>query len=151
TARKTKDLEIALVLCDDAEASLSQMKKAVKKALAPETLADQTLRDKIATVYFEHGKVLDQLGQADRAQASYKKAQKWGYEETRSVTTMPVMSLFTNSASAVTQTATSTSMSAQAKSDLVDYLFEKALLTLSSLEVSKKPSLFLVASIFKLE
>ncbi len=144
TASKAKDLKIALVLCDDAEASLSQMKKAVKKAHAPETLADQTLRDKIATVYFEHGKVLDQLGQPDKAQASYKKAQKWGYEETKSATTMPVMSLFTSSASAVTQTATSTSMSAQAKSDLVDYLFEKALLTLSSLKIANNPSLFLV-------
>ncbi len=144
TARKTKDLEIALVLCDNAEASLSQMKRAVRKAHAPETLADQTLRDKIATVYFEHGKVLAQLGQHDIAQASYKKAQKWGYERAKSAATMPVMSLFTNSAPAVIQTATSTSMSAQAKSDLVDYLFEKALLTLSSLEVSNKPSLFLV-------
>ncbi len=79
TARKTKDLEIALVLCDDAEASLSQMKKSLRKAHAPETLADQTLRDKIATVYFEHGKVLKQLGQHDIAQMSYKKAQKWGH------------------------------------------------------------------------
>ncbi|UAW63851.1 NACHT domain-containing protein [Mycoavidus sp. HKI] len=144
TASEAKDPKIALVLCDDAEASLSQMKKAVKKALAPETLADQTLRDKIATVYFEHGKVLDKLGQPDRAQTSYKKAKKWGHEETKPATTMPVMPLFMNSASAVTQAATSTSMSAQAKSDLVDYLFEKALLTLSSLEVSNKPSLFLV-------
>ncbi len=144
TARKTKDLEIALVLCDDAEASLSQMKKAVRKAHAPETLADQTLRDKIATVYFEHGKVLDQLGQADRAQTSYKKAKKWGYEETKSATTTPVMSLFTSSAPTVIQAATSTSMSAQAKSALVDYLFKKTLLTLSSLKVSNKPSLFLV-------
>ncbi len=33
---------------------------------------------------------------------------------------------------------------AQAKSELVDYLFEKALLTLGSLEVPDKPSLFLV-------
>ncbi|WP_284270007.1 NACHT and WD40 repeat domain-containing protein, partial [Mycoavidus cysteinexigens] len=151
TASKAKDLKIALVLCDDAEASLSQMKKAVKKAHAPETLADQTLRDKIATVYFEHGKVLDQLGQPDRAQASYKKAQKWGYDETKSATTMtmPVMSLFTSIAPTVTQTATLTLIpsppsSAHEKSDLVEYLFKKALLTLSSLEVSKKPSLFLV-------
>ncbi len=36
------------------------------------------------------------------------------------------------------------SSSVQAKSELVDYLFEKALSTLSSLELSNKPSLFLV-------
>ncbi len=144
TARKTKDLEIALVLCDNAEASLSQMKRAMRKVHAPETLADQTLRDKIATVYFEHGNVLAQLGQHDIAQASYKKAQKWGYEEAKSTTTMPVMSLFTSSAPAMIQETTSILMSAQAKSDLVDYLFEKALLTLSSLKIANNPSLFLV-------
>ncbi|UAW64649.2 pentapeptide repeat-containing protein [Mycoavidus sp. HKI] len=78
-ARKAKDLEIALVLCDDAEASLSQMKRALRKAHTPETLADQTLRTKIGTVYFEHGKVLENLGHSDKAQVSYKKAEKWGY------------------------------------------------------------------------
>ncbi|UUM21120.1 HEAT repeat domain-containing protein [Mycoavidus sp. SF9855] len=78
-ARKNTNPKIALILCDDVEASLSQMKKALRKADAAETLADQTLRDKIAVVYFEHGKVLDQLGQHNRAQASYKKAQKWGH------------------------------------------------------------------------
>ncbi len=80
TARKVKDLEIALVLCDDAEASLSQMKKAVKKAQAPKSVADQTLRDNIAKVYFERGQVLEGLAQLDKAEASYKKAEKWGYE-----------------------------------------------------------------------
>ncbi len=78
-ARKHTNPKIALILCDDAEASLSQMKKALRKADAAETLADQTLRDKIAIVYFEHGKVLEQLGQYNRAQASYKKVQKWGH------------------------------------------------------------------------
>ncbi|UAW63833.1 hypothetical protein KMZ15_07155 [Mycoavidus sp. HKI] len=120
TARKAKDPKIALVLCDDAEASLSEMKKAVRKAHAPETLADQTLRDKIATVYLEHGKVLEQLEQTDRAQASYKKAKKWGPEESSS--TVLGVSLSARSAPTVAQTATSTSLSAQQKSELVDYL-----------------------------
>ncbi len=78
-ARKHTNPKIALILCDDAQASLSQMKKALRNADAAETLADQTLRDKIAAVYFEHGKVLEQLGQHNKAQASYKKAQKWGH------------------------------------------------------------------------
>ncbi len=146
SARNTQDIHLASIFCDDAEISLSQAKQAFKKAHSPETLADQTLRDNIGTAYFERGKVLDQLGQCDRAQASYKKAQKWGYEETKSATTMtmPVMSLFTSSAPVVTQTAKSTSMSAQQKSDLVDYLFKKTRLTLNSLKVPNKPSLFLV-------
>ncbi|KAG0291410.1 hypothetical protein BGZ97_005882, partial [Linnemannia gamsii] len=144
SARNTQDIHLASIFCDDAEISLSQAKQAFKRALSPETLTEQTLRNNIGTAYFERGKILAQLGQRDRAQASYKKAEKWGYEETRSVTTMPAMSLFMNSASAVTQAPTSTPMSAPAKSDLVDYLFEKALLTLNSLKIANTPSLFLV-------
>ncbi len=144
TARKAKDLKIALVLCDDAEASLSEMKKALKKAHAPETLADQTLRDKIATVYFEHGKVLEKLGQHDRALGSYKKAQKWGHKGIKSSSIVPALPRFASDTSVVTQTATSASMSVQQKSAWIDYLFEKALSTLGSLEVPNKPSLFLV-------
>ncbi len=142
TASKAKDRKIALVLCDDAEASLSELKKAVKKAHAPETIADQTLRDKIATVYCEHSKVLEKLGQHDRAQASYKKAQKWGHQGIKPAPTVPAVSLSVHSP-ALSQTVLPAS-SAEEKSDLVDYLFEKALLTLSSLEVANKPSLFLV-------
>ncbi len=144
TASKAKDLKIALVLCDDAEASLSEMKKAVRKAHAPETLVDQTLRDKIATVYFEHGKVLEQLGQPHRARTSYKKAQKWGYEAIQLAPIVPAVSQFVRSVSTVAQTAPSASMSVQQKSAWIDYLFEKALSTLGSLEVPNKPSLFLV-------
>ncbi len=114
----------------------------MKKAHAPETIADQTLRDKIATVYCEHSKVLEKLGQHDRAQASYKKAQKWGYQGIKPAPTVPAVSLSARSP-ALSQTVLPAS-SAEEKSDLVDYLFEKALLTLSSLEVLNKPSLFLV-------
>ncbi|MCX8565524.1 MAG: WD40 repeat [Glomeribacter sp. 1016415] len=80
-ARKTADLNIALVLCDDAEASLSQMKRAVRKAQAPQTQSDQTLRNKIAQAYFDRGQILDQLEQFDKAQDSYKKAEKWGHAQ----------------------------------------------------------------------
>ncbi len=147
-ARNTQDNYLASIFCDEAETSLSQAKHAFKRALSPETLADQTLRNNIGTAYFERGKILDQLGQPDRAQASYKKAQKWGYEETKCSSTIPAWPS-ARSAPVVTQTATSTLIpsppsSAHEKSDLVDYLFKKALLTLSSLEVSKKPTLFLV-------
>ncbi len=78
-ARQTQDRHLAAIFFDDAEISLSQAKRAFKKALSPETLADQTLRNKIGTTYFERGQVLEQLGQPNRAQASYKKAQKWGH------------------------------------------------------------------------
>ncbi|GLR01980.1 hypothetical protein GCM10007934_17930 [Mycoavidus cysteinexigens] len=78
-ARQTQDSYLAAIFFDDAEISLSQAKQAFKKASSPETLADQTLRNKIGATYFERGQMLDQLGQPDRAQASYKKAQKWGH------------------------------------------------------------------------
>ncbi len=79
TARETPDVHIASILCDDAEISLSQAKKTFKRALAPETLADQTLRSKIGMAYFERGELLKKLGNHEKAEASYIKAQKWGY------------------------------------------------------------------------
>ncbi|KAF9360000.1 hypothetical protein BGX26_010837 [Mortierella sp. AD094] len=78
-ARKAKDPEIALVLCDDAEASLSLMRKIAKKAQDPQNSADKPLREQIATAYFDHSELLERLGHHDKAQVSYKKAEKWGY------------------------------------------------------------------------
>ncbi len=155
--KEAQHFEVALFFYDQAKVNfrymantrqlvppLSKVKSVLNQARTPQTPEEKILRERIAEVYFERAELLEKLGKSTKAQASYKKAQAWGYEETKLATTMPVMSLFTNSASAVTQTATSTSMSAQAKSDLVDYLFEKALLTLSSLKISNNPSLFLV-------
>lgn len=70
-AGKTKDPEIALVLCHDTELSLSQAKKASKHR------KDQTARKGIANAYLGLGKVLDNQGHHNEAQASYKKAEKW--------------------------------------------------------------------------
>ncbi|KAF8978390.1 hypothetical protein BGZ46_006507 [Entomortierella lignicola] len=78
-AQKAKDPEIALVLCDNAEASLLQMRKIAKKAYTPQNTEVKPLHDQIATAYFTHGELLDRLGHHDKAQASYKKAEKWGY------------------------------------------------------------------------
>ncbi|KAF8928443.1 hypothetical protein BGZ58_009656 [Dissophora ornata] len=78
-ARKSKDPEIAFVLCDYAEATLSQMKKVARKSHSSQNPADRSLRDEIAAAYNEHGKVLGSLGHHDLAQASYKRAKKWGY------------------------------------------------------------------------
>lgn len=78
-ARKTKDAEVALQLCDSAEAALSQMKKAVKAFTPPGHSEDhQSLPKEIAAVYFELGKLEDSLGHSDKAQANYKKAEQWG-------------------------------------------------------------------------
>ncbi len=123
------------------------------------------MRQRIAEVYFERAELLDDLGKPHKAQASRKKAQAWGYERVKSASIASAVSLSVLSAMAWawTRTATLVSMplqqqpvasrplqrlpvasSAQEKSVLVDYLFEKALSTLGSLEMSDKPSLFLV-------
>ncbi len=151
-ARETPALNIALILCNEVDASLSQMKRALKKAHTPQTLADQALRDRIAQTYFERGQVLENWGQRDEAQNSYRKAQKWGYGESLSASVVPAASQSASGTPAWAQGASAApaslpqpvSSSAEERGKLVEYLFEKALLTLSSLEVSKKPSLFLV-------
>lgn len=77
TARETNELELALVLCNDAEASLSQVVKKVP-AMSPKNGEDPTLREGIAAACFELGKLQEQLGLGSKANISYKKAEKWG-------------------------------------------------------------------------
>ncbi|KAG0056057.1 hypothetical protein BGZ83_006494 [Gryganskiella cystojenkinii] len=78
-ARKTKDAQIVLMICDDAEAALSRMKRAAKKTLTcPLSVEDQALRDGFAGAYLEHAKLMESLGYSEMAQVSYKRAEKWG-------------------------------------------------------------------------
>ncbi|KAG0283575.1 hypothetical protein BGZ97_008484, partial [Linnemannia gamsii] len=81
--------EIALVLCEEAEASLSQMKKGVKAAEAVQDVTD--LRHGIACAFLELSKLLDKMKKQERAKESYKKAQMWGYSEVEklSISTLP--------------------------------------------------------------
>ncbi|KAK5796900.1 hypothetical protein F5H01DRAFT_327577 [Linnemannia elongata] len=71
--------EIALVLCEEAEASLFQMKKGVKAAEAVQDVTD--LRHGVARAFVELSKLLDELKKQEKAKESYKKAQEWGYSE----------------------------------------------------------------------
>ncbi|UUM21030.1 NACHT domain-containing protein [Mycoavidus sp. SF9855] len=143
-------LDVALTLYDQLKEtlkSLGSVKDALRKAQDPQTLADETLRAMMADAYFERGEVLDRLNLFDKARISYLKAKIWGHAEAKHrVEVSQSLSSGHNahsSAPALAQTVLPAS-SVEEKSELVDYLFEKALLTLSSLEVSKKPSLFLV-------
>ncbi len=142
--------DVALTLYDQLKEtlkSLGSVKDALRKAQDPQTLADETLRAMMADAYFERGEVLDRLNLFDKARISYLKAKIWGHAEAKHrVEVSQSLSSGHNahsSAPALAQTVLPAS-SVEEKSELVDYLFEKALLTLSSLEVSKKPSLFLV-------
>ncbi len=151
--KTVQHLEMALVLYDQAKVTfrhvadayqlfppLSEVKNALNQARTPQTREEDALRQRIAEVYFERAELLEKLGKSGKAQASYKKAQAWGYEERRPASIPPAALLSVSNSSTLAQTAPS----AQQKSALVDYLFEKALLTLGALEISNKPSLFLV-------
>ncbi len=151
TEKEKGHLDVARTLYDQVKETLKTLgnvKEALRNAQDPQTLVDETLRTMMADAYFERGEVLEGLNLFAKARMSYIKAGIWGHEEAkhRVEASQPLSSGHSahSNKSASVRTATPTSMSAEKKSELVDYLFEKALLTLSSLEVSKKPSLFLV-------
>jgi hypothetical protein len=77
-ASKTNDQDIALVLCHEAEVTISQAKSGTKKPALLKDANDQIARGGIATAYIDLGKLLHSRGYQDEAQASYKKAEKWG-------------------------------------------------------------------------
>ncbi len=142
-------LDAALTLYDQLKETLKSLggvKEALRKAQDPQTLADETLRAMMADAYFERGEVLESLNLLTKARISYIKAEAWGHDgaKHRAEALVPPSEHSAHSNKSASAPAISTSISVEEKSDLVDYLFEKALLTLSSLEVSKKPSLFLV-------
>lgn len=76
-SRQTTDFEISLVLCDDAVAALSQVKRTTKQA-SKGSVQDQTTQKEIATAYIELGTLQVSLSQSEKAKVSYKKAEKWG-------------------------------------------------------------------------
>ncbi|KAG0365123.1 hypothetical protein BGZ54_006840, partial [Gamsiella multidivaricata] len=79
-AQKAADPDLTLILCADAGAALSWMKRADRRALIPPmSVEDQTLCNGISTVYSDQGKLLGSLGYRDKAQASFRKAEKWRY------------------------------------------------------------------------
>ncbi|KAG0211331.1 hypothetical protein BGX31_001697, partial [Mortierella sp. GBA43] len=78
-AYRTKDPDVAMVLCRDAEIALSQAKRATKKHPAnPNDTMYQSLRDGVATAYIDLGRYLDRRGYQSEATNICKKAEKWG-------------------------------------------------------------------------
>jgi uncharacterized Fe-S cluster-containing protein len=71
-AEKSTDYDICLVLCHDVEVSLSQVKKTIRK------IEDEAMRERIAHVYIEVGRLLERLDYSSEAKAFYKKALKFG-------------------------------------------------------------------------
>lgn len=71
-ASRVQDPDVIFVLCYEAEVSLSQTKKAAKAA------NDQAALHGIATAYVELGRVLNNQGHHNEAEAIHKKAEKLG-------------------------------------------------------------------------
>ncbi|KAG0244248.1 hypothetical protein BGX31_009529 [Mortierella sp. GBA43] len=71
-AFKTTDENIALVLCQHAEVALSQVKDGTDE---PSDHENQVLREKIATVYYNIGKLLEDLDHPDAARMFFKKSE----------------------------------------------------------------------------
>ncbi len=144
TEKANGHLDVALTLYDQLKEtlkSLGSVKEALRKAQYPHTLADETLRTMMADAYFERGEVLEGLNLFAKARSSYFKAGTWGHIEAQHRVEASQLPASGHSAHSSRSVLLET---IREKSGLVDYLFEKALLTLSSLEVANKPSLFLV-------
>lgn len=78
-AYKTRDNDIALVLCHETEIALTQAKSANKKYPGhPKDVKYQDLRKGMAVAYIDLGKLLERQGYQGEAQAICKKAEKWG-------------------------------------------------------------------------
>ncbi|KAI8362961.1 hypothetical protein B0O80DRAFT_482175 [Mortierella sp. GBAus27b] len=77
-ARKAKDPELALELCDLAGEALSRLKHNARAIASFTDTQDHASRERISTTYLEIGKLQDDLQQHEKAQASYKRAEKWG-------------------------------------------------------------------------
>jgi hypothetical protein len=73
------DHDIALVLCQHAEATLYQAKGGTKKSSATTDPEEQAIREKIATAYYNLGELLENQGHPNVARAFFKKSEKWGY------------------------------------------------------------------------
>ncbi|KAG0213905.1 hypothetical protein BGX31_001183 [Mortierella sp. GBA43] len=75
-ANKTTDHDVLLVLCHQAEAALSRIKRRIKKIAASTDSRDQALRKRIASTYCELGRLMDTRHCREEAEALYLKARK---------------------------------------------------------------------------
>ncbi|KAG0019044.1 hypothetical protein BGZ80_006381 [Entomortierella chlamydospora] len=79
-ARKENDPEKALRLIRNAKSVI----KDAERIFTAARVGNQNQDDGIANAYFEHGRVLEELGYHNKAQKSRSKAEKWGYIHTSS-------------------------------------------------------------------
>ncbi len=168
---KVQDFDMALIFYGQAKVafkriakaqqltpSLSQVKETVTQAQAPQTAKDEALRQRIAQVYVERAQLLEQLGDQDKAKASYQKAQKWGYQgiiptafiaeatpsADQAIRPAPSSTFFSSSA-APTPSPQSSKAKPDEKHQWVAQAFETILKQFQDLDLCQSsPSLFLV-------
>ncbi len=126
---------------------LSELKDAFNQAHTPQTAEDESLRQRIAEVYFERAEVLKSLGKLDKAQKSYEKAQAWGYKAIPIAATADLISSAEFFASKVFLTPSPKEPQAcpPTKHQWVAQIFETTLKQFQDLDLCQSsPSLFLV-------
>ncbi|KAF9947521.1 hypothetical protein BGZ70_002637, partial [Mortierella alpina] len=90
-AKTTDNPNVQHYVCGAVSTILSAMKHGVRKTLNSTSSAeDQVLCQNVASVFTEHGKLWDRLNNVDKANASYKKAQKWSTSTLTSGQLQPV-------------------------------------------------------------
>ncbi len=167
--KTTQQFEMALASYDQARVtfkhaenarkaiSLSELKGAFSQAQAPQTPEGESLQQRIAEVYVERAEVLTNLGKTEKAQKSYEKAKKWGYEGIHAASTsasMPAVGsaiglslsteLFSSKAS-LTPPSKKAEARLQEKHQWVAQTFEAILKQFQDLDLCQgSPSLFLV-------
>lgn len=77
-ASKADDDDIALILCQHAEAALSEAKSTSKKASSSSDPDDQVVSKNIAAAFYKLGNLLENHGYRDQAQVFFNKCKKWG-------------------------------------------------------------------------
>ncbi|KAF9561018.1 hypothetical protein EC968_005942 [Mortierella alpina] len=107
---KKGEREIALVLCEEAEASLSKMKTCMKAA---EVQHNADLCRGVAGAFFELSKLLEELKEWDRAKEICSKAHNWGPAEVEklAIAASPYSVSVANQLSSETMVSTSDQLS----------------------------------------
>ncbi|KAG0220885.1 hypothetical protein BGX31_010414 [Mortierella sp. GBA43] len=77
-ASRANNNNVALVLCQNAEAALSQMRSSSKKPPTSSSDNEQATHGDVAAAYYNLGRLLEHHGYRDEAEAFHKKCKKWG-------------------------------------------------------------------------
>ncbi|KAF8975678.1 hypothetical protein BGZ46_008934, partial [Entomortierella lignicola] len=75
SARNESDPKKSLKLIDKAKSNIDK----AEKILSDKKCKDLSLEESIANAYYEHGELLDKLGDSKHTQESHRKAKEWGY------------------------------------------------------------------------